>query len=115
MERVDKSTIISWVCLLSRVTTKARRGGGGDLVVVVDFDCHKRTWYFSGSSRPTYWKVRFWAGYALWIMALIWMNSDGVRGSRGCCLRHKAGEKVMKMEKRNNKRAGVTTLDVMAL
>lgn len=57
MERVDMSTMSSRVFILSRKTTKARRGRGGG--VLVGFDCHERTVDFSGSSRPTYWKLRF--------------------------------------------------------
>lgn len=60
MEWVDKSTIISWVCLFSRVTTEARRGGRD---LVVDLEFHERTVDFLGSSNPTYLNVSFWEGY----------------------------------------------------
>lgn len=47
-------------------------------------------------------------------MVLIWVNSDGVKGSSGCCFRHEDSEKRMMKVEKSNKRLGANIKDDIA-
>jgi hypothetical protein len=57
---------------------------------------HERMVGLSGSSKPMYWKVRLWfgLGYDFFTMVRTRLNSDGVKGSSGCCWSLETGEKA---------------------